>query len=262
MRRQGYKRDLFSQFNMGAKDKQTKWWEDRGGFFGNQYMIGDNSIEGYIPGKKESLEQRTNREVDGIISLLNPRPHAWILDVPCGYGRHTIELRKRGYFTSGVDINEEFLKIAKEQAKVVLDYKHPWEIPNFEKRDMRTLEYYSKYIGKLKWINHFDFLINMFYSFGFFSDEENKATMKTFYDALNKERGGKLLLHTDVSPEMILQGDYRLSEIRSLKDDKKLIIREEYDPKTKRINGSWTILNNGDSKRLTPYSKNLFSKRI
>ena len=40
-----------------------------------------------------------------------------ILDVGCGTGRHTIELTKRGYSVTGIDLSESQLKRAKEKAK-------------------------------------------------------------------------------------------------------------------------------------------------
>jgi len=257
---------------MTDKDNQ-EWWNNQGGFFGSGYLIGDDSVEGYLPEKSETLEERTKREVDGVLKLLNPRENAWILDVPCGYGRHSIELAKRGYFVNGNDINEEFLKIAKETAKRELASLPAFRKPNFEKRDMRTLmlpeeSFYLPNRQKLthlkpedsKWRNHFDGLINMFYSFGFFTDEENKETMQSFYDSLSEERHGKLLLHTDVSPEMINSGHYRLTEKRKLQNGGSLVIEEEYDERTKRINGLWRIEDGTDAKTLTPYSVRIYTR--
>ena len=44
------------------------------------------------------------QEVDGLISLLNLQAGQTILDVCCGYGRHAIELAKRGHRVTGVDL--------------------------------------------------------------------------------------------------------------------------------------------------------------
>ncbi len=39
-----------------------------------------------------------------------------VLDIACGTGRHAIEMAKRGYAVTGIDISENMLKVAKEKA--------------------------------------------------------------------------------------------------------------------------------------------------
>ena len=52
----------------------------------------------------------TANEVDFLISTLSVKPGGNILDIPCGYGRHAIELTKRGFQVMGIDISTEFLQ--------------------------------------------------------------------------------------------------------------------------------------------------------
>jgi hypothetical protein len=40
------------------------------GFFGKDYIEGDNGLEGFLPGKRESLNERTIREVKGVIDSI------------------------------------------------------------------------------------------------------------------------------------------------------------------------------------------------
>jgi len=40
------------------------------------------------------------------------KPGAAILDVGCGTGRHSVELAKRGYKVTGIDLSAEMLKEA------------------------------------------------------------------------------------------------------------------------------------------------------
>lgn len=56
--------------------------------------------------------QHTEQEVDFILSLYPILPGAKILDVGCGTGRHAVELAKRGYRVTGLDISEEMLRVA------------------------------------------------------------------------------------------------------------------------------------------------------
>jgi len=39
-----------------------------------------------------------------------------VLDIACGTGRHAIEMAKRGYAVTGIDISENMLRVAKEKA--------------------------------------------------------------------------------------------------------------------------------------------------
>src|SRR5580700_1533095 len=39
-----------------------------------------------------------------------------VLDVPCGNGRHSIALAKRGFAVTGIDLSEEFIAEARETA--------------------------------------------------------------------------------------------------------------------------------------------------
>jgi len=235
------------------------WWENGAGFFGRGYMRGDDSYEGYIPGRSESLEERTEREVNGIENLLKLEPYSSIVDCPTGYGRHAIELSCRWHEVVGVDINDEHLARGRAMAEKLPPRSHP-KYPQFAprsnpvhfiKHDMRTLcqGLYTP----------FDAVINMFYSFGFFADEEdNVKSMAEFQKALKD--GGRFLMHSDVCPEMILKAKhYRTNETRHLRDGGLLIIEEHFNPETRRMSGCWTIRENGNETRLTPYSVRLYS---
>ena len=99
---------------------------------------------------------------------------------------------------------------------------------------MRDADFFQKNACK------FDLVMNMFYSFGFFStDSENRSVLENFFLALRD--GGKFLMHTDVNIPRIITGRYRMDETRTLAQGGILHIQESYDPITKRMNGSWTI---------------------
>jgi 2-polyprenyl-3-methyl-5-hydroxy-6-metoxy-1,4-benzoquinol methylase len=58
-------------------------------------------------------------ECDFVEKEINFDKSLKILDVGCGTGRHAIELTKRGYQVTGIDLSEAQLKRAKEKAKAV-----------------------------------------------------------------------------------------------------------------------------------------------
>ncbi len=225
-----------------TQDPKTPWWSEEYGFFGDFYMEGDASKEGYLIEKKQNLNERTEVEVDGVIKLLSITDGAEILDCPCGYGRHSIELARRGFKVTGSDINFTHLSKAESTADAQ-DIK-----VTFNKESMLDLKYSSQ----------FDAVINIFYSFGFFdTDEENERVLKNFFNTLKP--GGKFLMHTDVNVPRVLSGKYKKDEERNLETGKTLRIIDSYDPGTKRINGIWVIKNNGTEERRN-YSVRVYTK--
>lgn len=55
-------------------------------------------------------------DCDFLETALALEPNAKVLDVPCGNGRHSIELARRGYRVTGVDLSDEFLVLAERSA--------------------------------------------------------------------------------------------------------------------------------------------------
>ncbi len=72
---------------------------------------------------------RTTREIDFIENQLNSAPGARILDVGCGFGRHSIELARRGYIVTGIDPSAALITEARKraaQAAVTVDFQQEW----------------------------------------------------------------------------------------------------------------------------------------
>ena len=80
-----------------------QWYEE---LFENYGMKYDNEV----------FTQGTIGECDFIEKEINYNKTARILDIGCGTGRHSIELSKREYTITGVDLSESLLKRAREKA--------------------------------------------------------------------------------------------------------------------------------------------------
>jgi 2-polyprenyl-3-methyl-5-hydroxy-6-metoxy-1,4-benzoquinol methylase len=65
----------------------------------------------------ESFAQGTWGECDFIESEINYKKEIKIIDIGCGTGRHSIELKKRGYSITGIDLSESMLERAREKSK-------------------------------------------------------------------------------------------------------------------------------------------------
>ncbi|NTV03324.1 class I SAM-dependent methyltransferase [bacterium] len=71
--------------------------------------------------------KNTLREVDFLLEELSPPPGGSILDVGCGTGRHAVELAKRGYAVTGLDLSAAMLEQAAAAARaagVKADWVH------------------------------------------------------------------------------------------------------------------------------------------
>ncbi|MGD8427950.1 MAG: class I SAM-dependent methyltransferase [Balneolaceae bacterium] len=82
-----------------------------------------------------------------------------ILDLGCGRGRHAINLCKKGYNVTGIDLSEEAIATAREKAR---DLK--LDNIRFEVRDMRN-----------PLPETYDAIVNLFTTFGYFEEDSENA---------------------------------------------------------------------------------------
>jgi cyclopropane fatty-acyl-phospholipid synthase-like methyltransferase len=123
---------------------------------------------------KDRNEQEAEHFIDNLVSFLKPAPSSKTLDLACGKGRHAIYLNKKGLDVTGVDLSEESIRHARQ----------------FENE---TLSFYVHDMRRTLIINGYDFVFNLFTSFGYFEkDSDNKATLKAATGAL--KMSGTLVL--------------------------------------------------------------------
>jgi len=132
---------------------------------------------GYLAVYDDFLAERTPVEVDRIEALLELHPPRRILDLPCGQGRHAIELARRGYQVTGVDLSPYMLGVAKERAEAS-GVRVRWLTG-----DMR-----EALSGEV-----FDVVLNLFTSLGYFDDEaDDRRAVRAAASMLAP--GGRFLL--------------------------------------------------------------------
>ena len=101
---------------------QKQWYESLFENYGQKY-------------DSENFTQGTIGECDFIEKELGFNKSLKILDVGCGTGRHSIELTKRGYSVTGIDLSESQLQRARDKAKsenLIID---------FQQQDARNLTF-------------------------------------------------------------------------------------------------------------------------
>lgn len=121
---------------------------------------------------------RTEAEVDRAIMMLRPRGGERVLDLACGIGRHSLELRRRGFEVVGVDISPDLLEMAEHEATAQsLDV-------SFVQADLRELD-----MG-----DEFDLVLSLNDgAIGYFeTDEENRRSFEVISQAL-RDGGGHLM---------------------------------------------------------------------
>jgi SAM-dependent methyltransferase len=132
-----------------------------------------------------SWVEQTKSQVDFIWNVLKLNGTERILDLACGFGRHSLELAKRGCSVVGIDITQEYINEAKRVAQN-------------EKID---IAYFCKDIREVKYQDEFDVVLNMADgAIGYLeNDEENEKIFETASNSLKK--GGKHFID-------ICNGDY------------------------------------------------------
>jgi SAM-dependent methyltransferase len=160
-------------------------------------------------------DKDTKADVDFICEVLELDKDNKVLDLFCGFGRHSIELSKRGYSATAIDYNRSYLEFGKKLCEGMDN------TPNFVQGDVRSINYGDNY----------DAAIIMFNSFGYFNDNEDKLILGKIYNALKPK--GKFLIEI-LNRDWILKNykDKQESEFGSIK----VIEKREFDILTSRNN--------------------------
>ncbi|MGA2915540.1 MAG: class I SAM-dependent methyltransferase [Sedimentisphaerales bacterium] len=199
------------------KQKKKLWYEDKSLW---------KTVAPILFNQKR-LEQ-TGSEVEQLIRLCGIRKGTKVLDLCCGQGRHSLELARRGYNVTGVDLTEEYLAKARRKAKAEgLNIQ-------FIRDDMR----------RFCLLDYFDAAINMFTAFGYFENPaEDRRVLANLYRSLRK--GGTLII--DVIGKEILARIFR--EREWYEENGRIFLQEH---KIRRdwswVDNRWILFENGKRK--------------
>ena len=168
------------------------WWRD---------YFGDDFFELHVDLFPEELSRR---EVGGMIELLQLPVGARVLDVPCGWGRHTALLAEQGCDVIGSDLSFDLLKRAPHGRYIAADIR------------MQPLPDAS-----------FDAIINVFTSLGLFLDDaEDLRALREAHRLLTP--GGRLLLESMHRDDVLAA--YAERDRWQLPDGTQVRVRRRFDP--------------------------------
>ena len=164
------------------------------------------------------------QQVDDLERLLELQPPADILHVPCGQGRHSIELARRGYHVVGVDPSGYRLAVARRRAvEAALPVAGPDEAPGERGHatadEPKATPEAERMVGRIELVcadmrhfrrpGAFDVAVNLSGSFGHLEDEQQDArALRAVYE--NLRPGGRLVMEMAHKYWILQQGQQSL----------------------------------------------------
>jgi SAM-dependent methyltransferase len=136
--------------------------------------------------RRAAAMQPTAAEADFVGRELLLKPGARVLDVPCGMGRHAIELARRGYRVTGVDLSAEAIEDARRNGAAA-GAEVAWR-----QADMRDLPWQAEMDGACCLGN----------SFGYLEPEATREFLRAVARALRP--GARFALDYGLAAECIL----------------------------------------------------------
>jgi len=164
----------------------------------------------------------SGQQVAGLWDLLSLREGSRVLDAPCGYGRLSLPLARRGAIVVGVDQSAELLAQAE---------KDRGDLP------ANRLKYLRRDLREPLPESGFDSAFNVFSSVGYGAESDDLAIFKTLRDAVRP--GGRVLVdtaHRDLVAARFSRGARPSQRLA----DGTLVVEEPiFDPISGRVNTTW-----------------------
>lgn len=154
--------------------------------------ISDNWYEDFFQGincetwEKAIPAEVTKQEVDFLLSEFDLQQGQHILDIPCGFGRHAVELAKRGFSITGIDISQTFIQGLTEKI-------------NSERIDIKAIQ---ADILSVQLNEKFSGAVCMGNSFGYFNFDRMKLFVEKVASWL--DTGAKFIINSGMIAESIL----------------------------------------------------------
>ena len=163
----------------------------------------------------------TRAQADFLEKALQSPPNGQLLDVPCGNGRHAVELAPRGYSLTGVDSSEEFITEARATALPIR-----WILGD---------------MCELPWQEEFDGAYCCGNSFGYLDYDRARRFLTALAGTLKP--GGRFVMDTGMAAESILPtlGKGRWHRL----GDMIVLSENQYHPAESRLDIAYTFIQNG-----------------
>lgn len=147
-----------------------------------------------------------------------------ILDMCCGYGRHSFEFSNFGHTVLGIDYSQVLINLAKEKLK---------------NNKIKNIDFAVEDIRYFNTLKKFDLVVCLFVSLGYFNNTDNEIALNNLCKSVKEN--GYLVLEL-----------YNNKNIKNRSNNSKYIqTKRWYSPKSNRVFIKRTINNGTENKTYT-----------
>ena len=164
----------------------------------------------------------TEAEVDFIAEVANLKKQDAVLDIMCGYGRHALELGKRGYKVTALDNSKEYID----------------EIEMLADKENLSVDAKLEDVSQAKFSGKYDAVICMGNSFAFFNAETATKILKEIAGCLLS--GGAFIINSWTIAEIAIKNFQERTW--HYVDDYKFFTESKFLFHPTRIESDYTIL--------------------
>jgi ubiquinone/menaquinone biosynthesis C-methylase UbiE len=182
-------------------------------FFSDFYLRAYADVEGREEAEAQAL---------GAARLAGCSAGGDLLDVPCGFGRHSLPLAEAGYRVVGVDRSESLLAEARRRAGGA-----GW--PQLVRADYRELPFAD---------GSFDAALNLFTSLGYLGDEEDTRVLREIGRVVRP--GGRVVIET--MHRDLLVRDFHEQDWRLVGKGRLLLEQRTFDPAAGVVQSTQTLI--------------------
>jgi ubiquinone/menaquinone biosynthesis C-methylase UbiE len=151
-----------------------------------------------------------------------------VIDVPCGFGRHSIPLAEAGYRVTGVDRSPTLLEEARRRGRG----------PEFVQADYRELPFPDA---------RFDAALNLFTSLGYLGDDEDTRALTEIHRVLRP--GGRLVIETMHRDRLVTH--WSETDWQLLGEGRLLLEQRTFDPATGIAQTTQTLIHGAERESRT-----------
>ncbi|MDR1024547.1 MAG: class I SAM-dependent methyltransferase [Treponema sp.] len=162
-----------------------------------------------------------------------------LLDLCCGFGRLTLEFAARGFVCTGLDITESYLEAARDDAAA----------------ERLNIEWVRADVRDFVRSHSFDVAVNLYISFGYFSDpQDDRQALANAYESL--KTGGSLIIET-LGKEIAVRDFVRAEWFRRAG----YLVLTEYRPVDSwaALQNRWILVGEGDH---SEKAEKVFTQRL